>query len=244
MHPPRAHPTGVSLSEPRTWPRKSARRVIEVVPPGVGEHWSSLRSSRVGGRARRPARSRRVGAPDNQPHGGECAVRHWYCPVVFPESDGGLSASGDDAAAYRRGWRRGDVGKGANAWTEAETAELHRLRAIKGLSWEERPSGSAPAAPKQCRERPRPDPGARRRAHGPVRRARTVVGTITHRVQPRRVCTSDRRESAAELLAAERPAAAKPAEPESASKRTRGSPRPSPVPTRPRSTPRRRDGSP
>ena len=200
-------PTGVSLSEPRTWPRKSARRVIEVVPPGVGEHWSSLRSSR----ALVDALDALLGPdawelPDNQPHGGECAVRHWYCPVVFPESDGGLSASGDDAAAYRRGWRRGDVGKGANAWTEAETAELHRLRAIKGLSWEETAERLGTGrTPKQCRERHAPP-------WTPEQDAALMAlydelgpswGQITHRVQPRRVCTKRQaRERAAELLAA------------------------------------------
>ena len=200
-------PTGVALSEPRTWPRKSARRVIEVVPPGVGEHWSSLRSSR----ALVDALDALLGPdawelPDNQPHGGECAVRHWYCPVVFPESDGGPSASGDDAAAYRRGWRRGDVGKGADAWTEAETAELHRLRAIEGLSWEETAARLGTGrTPKQCRERHAPP-------WTPEQDAALMAlydelgpswGQITHRVQPRRVCTKRQaRERAAELLAA------------------------------------------
>ena len=35
-------PKGVSLSAPKTWPRGSARRVIEVVPPGVGRDVHSL----------------------------------------------------------------------------------------------------------------------------------------------------------------------------------------------------------
>ena len=35
-------PTGVALSDPSTWPKGNARRVIEVVPPGVGEHWRAL----------------------------------------------------------------------------------------------------------------------------------------------------------------------------------------------------------
>ena len=79
-------PEGVRLSSPETWPRGSQRRVIEVVPPGVGEHWGALAES--------PKLTHALDAllgadawelPNNQPHGGPCAIRHWYCPVVFPE---------------------------------------------------------------------------------------------------------------------------------------------------------------
>ena len=43
----------------------------------------------------------------------------------------------EDAALYRHGWRRGDVGKGAEAWTPAEEENLHRLRVTQELAWEE-----------------------------------------------------------------------------------------------------------
>ena len=109
-------------------------------------------------------------------------MRHWYCPVVFPEKmkmkhgrpsgiDGGGGAStdnntpADDAAAsddalrgmYRHRWRRGDVGKGAEEWTSEEEAELHRLRVEENLSWEETASRLGTGrTPKQCRERHQP----------------------------------------------------------------------------------------
>ena len=143
-------------------------------------------------------------------------MRHWYCPVVFPEkmkmkhshpsgagatdatNDGGCidssaggggaspaaaaddnapapavpaapvpaaaaaaAAADDDDAAddalrgmYRHGWRRGDVGKGAEEWTSDEEAELLRLRVEEALSWEETASRLGTGrTPKQCRER-------------------------------------------------------------------------------------------
>jgi len=132
----------------------SARRVIEVVPPGVGQHWDVL--SAEAGTPLAEALDTLLGEgawtmPANQAHGGECPVRHWYCPVVFPEEApsfsqlaaatattaatdvdadviggrGGGRVRGVDTAAdadalYRHGWRRGDVGRDASAWTQAE----------------------------------------------------------------------------------------------------------------------------
>ena len=92
-------PEGVRLSSPETWPRGSQRRVIEVVPPGVGEHWGALAASPK----LRHALDALLGAdawelPSNQPHGGPCAIRHWYCPVVFPESSASSAATSSDKA--------------------------------------------------------------------------------------------------------------------------------------------------
>ena len=93
-------PTGVALSDPSTWPKGNARRVIEVVPPGVGEHWRALATA--------PELVRALDAllgdgawelPDNQPHGGPCDVRHWYCPVVFPEAAATDEPAADDDPA-------------------------------------------------------------------------------------------------------------------------------------------------
>ena len=121
-------PTGVALSDPSTWPKGNARRVIEVVPPGVGEHWRALATA--------PELVRALDAllgdgawelPDNQPHGGPCDVRHWYCPVVFPEAAATDEPAADDdpaRARARASWRRGDVGRDQRAWTPVSYTHL------------------------------------------------------------------------------------------------------------------------
>ena len=135
-------PEGVRLSSPETWPRGSQRRVIEVVPPGVGEHWGALAASPK----LRHALDALLGAdawelPSNQPHGGPCAIRHWYCPVVFPESSASSAATSSDkargATLYNdaSSWRRGDVGKDAPPWSKEEDAVLYASRA-EDLPWE------------------------------------------------------------------------------------------------------------
>jgi len=56
------------------------------------------------------------------------------------------AAADADAALYRGGWRRGDVGKGAEPWTPDEEAALHRLREGEQgeqLPWEQ-VSGNRP----------------------------------------------------------------------------------------------------
>ena len=203
-------PRGVSLSAPHTWPDGSARRVIEVVPPGVGHHWDALAASR----RLTDVLNALLGngsweLPRNQPHGGECAVRHWYCPVVFPERVGSSSAAAAAAAAAaaraKDTWRRGDVGRGAEAWTPAELAELHRLRVVEQMSWEAVAAGLGTGrTPKQCREAHRPPWTSEEDAAlmalydecGPT------WSKITHRFQSTRVCTKRQlRERAAELLA-------------------------------------------
>lgn len=137
-------PTGVSLEQSHSWPRGSARRVIEVVPPGIGPHWDALTASLDHDSKPNPLVSTLnallgEGAwelPTNQPHGGACEVRHWYCPVVFPEANGG--GGGERIRTAARGndnWRRGDVGKDAAAWTREEEEDLHRLRVTEGLPW-------------------------------------------------------------------------------------------------------------
>lgn len=142
-------PTGVALSDPSTWPKGNARRVIEVVPPGVGEHWRALATA--------PELVRALDAllgdgawelPDNQPHGGPCDVRHWYCPVVFPEAAATDEPAADDdpaRARARASWRRGDVGRDQRAWTPEEDALLARLRE-RGREDEDDPAAASGAA--------------------------------------------------------------------------------------------------
>ena len=208
--------------------------------------------ARAGGRARRPARSRdawELGPRDNQAT-DECAVRDWYCPVVFPESDGGLPRH---SRGRRRGvpsrWRRGKSARARTRGPKRRPPSFTACAPLRGSRGRRRPSGSAPAAPRNsAASGTRPWSRARRRAHGPVRRARTVVGTNhTPRAAPTRVheATGARAHGGAPRREEAEASASEPAsKPEPASSRTRGSPRPSPVPTRPRSTPRRRDGSP
>ena len=202
-------PEGVRLSSPETWPRGSQRRVIEVVPPGVGEHWGALAASPK----LRHALDALLGAdawelPSNQPHGGPCAIRHWYCPVVFPESSASSAATSSDKARGATlyddasSWRRGDVGKGAPPWSKREDAVLYASRA-EDLPWE-----SVAAAvgngrtPKQCRERYQP-PWTAEDDAALLELCSKHEGSwqqITNKMQPARACTKRQvRERAAAL---------------------------------------------
>ena len=202
-------PEGVRLSSPETWPRGSQRRVIEVVPPGVGEHWGALAASPK----LRHALDALLGAdawelPSNQPHGGPCAIRHWYCPVVFPESSASSAATSSDKARGATlyddasSWRRGDVGKDAPPWSKQEDAVLYASRA-EDLPWE-----SVAAAvgngrtPKQCRERYQP-PWTAEDDAALLELCSKHEGSwqqITNKMQPARACTKRQvRERAAAL---------------------------------------------
>ena len=204
-------PEGVRLSSPETWPRGSQRRVIEVVPPGVGEHWGALAASPK----LRHALDALLGAdawelPSNQPHGGPCAIRHWYCPVVFPETPetarGATSADAsslvtrDDASS----WRRGDVGKCAPPWSPEEDAVLYASRA-KDLPWECVAAAVGNGrTPKQCRERHQP-PWTAKEDAALLELCAKHAGSwqqITNKMQPSRACTKRQvRERAAALAA-------------------------------------------
>ena len=193
------------MSSPGTWPRGSQRRVIEVVPPGVGEHWGAL----VASPKLRHALDALLGAdawelPSNQPHGGPCAIRHWYCPVVFPEAD--CAATSSDASRVTRddasSWRRGDVGKGAPPWSPEEDAVLYASRA-KDLPWERVAAAVGNGrTPKQCRERYQP-PWTAKEDAALLELCAKHAGSwqqITNKMQPSRACTKRQvRERAAAL---------------------------------------------
>ena len=201
-------PEGVRLSSPETWPRGSQRRVIEVVPPGVGEHWGALAASPK----LRHALDALLGEdawelPNNQPHGGPCAIRHWYCPVVFPETSERGATSSDASLAEKGNWRRGDVGKGAPPWSPEEDEVLYASRA-KDWPWERVAAAVAAACghartPKQCRERHQPPWTAKDDAALLELCAKHKDGAwqqITNKMQPSRACTKRQvRERAAEL---------------------------------------------
>ena len=79
----------VHLSEPGSWPQGSARRVVEVVPAASGNHWQTL----VAAPKLRAALDALLGVdawelPFNTFERGKVIGRHWYCPVVFPETRG------------------------------------------------------------------------------------------------------------------------------------------------------------
>jgi hypothetical protein len=90
----------VSLRDRSTWPRKGTRRVVECAPLSDGGQWAELLNSdklataldtllgvgawELNGNsatAPGPGPSEKVGTG----HAAETSVRHWYCPVVFPE---------------------------------------------------------------------------------------------------------------------------------------------------------------
>jgi len=181
-------PEGVRLSDATTWPSGSQRRVIEVVPPGVGAHWGALSTSSALTKTLDVLLgSNAWDLPNNQPHGGKCETRHWYCPVVFPEGSGSDTKTNKNSAD----WRRGDVGKNDNQWSPQEDAKLHAAKAA-GLSWElvahEVGGGRTP---KHCRERYAPPWTAEQdclltelcNAH------HLSWQVITHKMQHARACT-------------------------------------------------------
>ena len=206
-------PEGVRLSSPETWPRGSQRRVIEVVPPGVGEHWGALAES--------PKLTHALDAllgadawelPNNQPHGGPCAIRHWYCPVVFPEMSERGNPPSSAASLASGNWRRGDVGKGAPPWSPEEDEVLYASRA-KDWPWERVAAAVAAKCghartPKQCRERHQPPWTAEDDAALLELCAKHKDGAwqqITNQMQPSRACTKRQvRERAAELAVSAR----------------------------------------
>lgn len=84
------------LNDPKTWPQKGARRVVECAPAGVGEHWKGLR------RGLTPILNQLMGEncwemPFNTGEPGQ--IRHVYFPITFPEHiySGGKAGTGNAA---------------------------------------------------------------------------------------------------------------------------------------------------
>mmetsp|Transcript_64710 Transcript_64710/g.204300 ORF Transcript_64710/g.204300 Transcript_64710/m.204300 type:complete len:288 (-) Transcript_64710:549-1412(-) len=94
----------VQLEDAASWPAGTQRRVFEAVPPGGAGPWSAVAESpRL-----RAALDELLGEggwelPLNRPlpPGGtrEDFVRHWYCPVTFPEGRGEKRPGGWGAIA-------------------------------------------------------------------------------------------------------------------------------------------------
>jgi len=76
----------VSLSEPSSWPQGTSRRVIEVVPSGVGRHWEKIAHVPTLANALDVLLGKEAWKlPKNQLLSDAHRIRHWYCPIVFPE---------------------------------------------------------------------------------------------------------------------------------------------------------------
>ena len=113
----------VDLADSTTWPQGSARRILEVVPSGSGEHWAALTSSPK----LRGALDAILGVgawelPLNAVSEGKCTGRYWYAPVVFPESVG-LS----DAVVASC--------EGRNTLERAKNVNLSILSSIDNSAW-------------------------------------------------------------------------------------------------------------
>jgi glycosyltransferase involved in cell wall biosynthesis/ectoine hydroxylase-related dioxygenase (phytanoyl-CoA dioxygenase family) len=142
--------TPLALDDPSTWPRGNARRVIEVVAPSDGAPWDALRNSpelakaldEVLGRA---AWDIELNAVDERRRA--CDVRHWYCPVTFPEKDSEqamLVAEEAKARAARaeQSEKRRKVSDESGAcapaparWTECDSGNVRKLKE-GGHNWD------------------------------------------------------------------------------------------------------------
>ena len=71
----------LSLLDSTTWPKKGARRVVECAPLGVGSHWKELRNGLI------PALDRILGQDQWELlfNTSDSDIRHFYCPITFPE---------------------------------------------------------------------------------------------------------------------------------------------------------------
>lgn len=139
---PQQQCAAVDLSTVESWPSGGARRVIECVPAGAGKHWDRLIQSTAGGDIDNGDEHQHVATPlaaaldrllgpggwelplnPTGAHSAEGFVRHWYCPIVFPECNP-LDRKGDPRLeairrdANRNGWR---------PWDESEDRELKAI---------------------------------------------------------------------------------------------------------------------
>ena len=154
----------VSLCERSSWPSGSCRRVVEAAPPAAAAAAKGAQAWAAMAKAPRlvEALDALLGAgcwelPLNgpPPREGESYVRHWYCPVCFPEGGGGDGSQGGDGggvAAQQRLQAPGHDGCGP-AWSAEEDERLAGAVA-GGEGW----SAVAVAvgngrSKRQCRER-------------------------------------------------------------------------------------------
>jgi hypothetical protein len=138
----------VSLRDCSTWPRKGTRRVVECAPLSEGGQWAELLNSdrlataldtllgvgawELNGNsatAPGPGPSEKVGTG----HAAETSVRHWYCPVVFPERGPEQSMpkqkSTSNTPSYDFANERGDTRRTAEFTTATLPAVTHALAA-------------------------------------------------------------------------------------------------------------------
>lgn len=144
-----AHVRRVDVNDPSTWPTGSARRVIEVVCAEEGAHWKAIRTSAKLREALDAilgvdAWSVEANAVDYEKK--TCDVRHWYCPVTFPEGNEEAKAAAARAKAVaaraeqsekRRkvSGTSGDHAPRPARWTECDSGNVRELRE-SGHDWE------------------------------------------------------------------------------------------------------------
>lgn len=120
--------SGVLLQDQASWPRGKQRRIFEVLPQAKSvsdTHWVALRSGLAAtldmllspGEWELPLNKPEllhVKTSDSSPHcsDGEVPVRHWYCPVTFPEDDAGTFAAALSHAAEAAAFLADDGGAG------------------------------------------------------------------------------------------------------------------------------------
>jgi hypothetical protein len=81
--------SALKLADPRTWPAKRARRVVEVEPIGGDAHWAALRESALLRAALDDAlgtNSWELLENEGDADGRRVGPRYWYAPCVFPEN--------------------------------------------------------------------------------------------------------------------------------------------------------------
>lgn len=132
----------IDLENSETWFRGTERRVVEVNPPGAGDHW-----------ARIEAAPRLVAALDALlgawalPRNDAERTRQWYCPIVFPEDP----PERTPARRALQGEATWCAGQGRD-WTAAEDARLRKAARAVPVDWKGVSSDLQRPA-KHCRER-------------------------------------------------------------------------------------------
>lgn len=150
VRPESGTPATMRVDDPSTWPKGTARRVVEVVAPAEGADWDAVRRSEDVRRALNEILGDgRWEVELNKVRDGACEPRHWYCPVTFPEDDGEDGTLTKEQKIIRARLQRArqsekrrkvsvDSGYCAPApsqWTESDSANVRELRE-SGNDWE------------------------------------------------------------------------------------------------------------
>ena len=106
----------IDLGDSATWFRGTERRVVEVNPPGEGDHWARIERA-----PRLVCALNALLGTWELPRNSIERTREWYCPIVFPE-DPPCHALTRPALSGEATWRDGF----GDAWTSEEDAKLRK----------------------------------------------------------------------------------------------------------------------